>query len=107
MINEERLYKAMQRLAETDETAAELKTEVSRSKYKLDRVKATIQVHSTGAQELRKAQAIIAPETQEAEETHLEALKAYEALHNDRKTQELVVEVWRSEGANRRAGNIT
>ena len=107
MITEERLYKAMQILAESDEKAAALKTDVARAKYRLDRVKATIQVHSEGAQEQRKAIALTAPETQQAELEHLDALQAYEALANDRKTQELVVEVWRSEGANRRAGNIT
>ena len=106
MITEERLYKAMQILAESDERTAELKTDVSRQKFRLDRVKASIQIYSEGAQELRKAHAIASPETEKAEEDYLSAIQAFESLNNSRKTEELVVEVWRSEGANRRAGNI-
>ncbi len=109
MITEDRLTKAMRYLAETDERAAELKAEVERSEYKAKTVKATVFLHtiSNGTIAQREATALIANETQDAYRAHFQAIRDYQSVANKRELERLVVEVWRSENANRRVGNVT
>jgi hypothetical protein len=80
---------------------------VERAAYKLKRVKAVLYVHEDGAVELRKAKAEQATETIEAEAEYLNAYQKSEVLAMKRKTEFLVVDVWRSLNASRRQGNIT
>ena len=106
MISLERLEKSLTFIAETDEKAAELKTNVERAAYKLKRTKAILYIHEDGAVELRKAKAEQATETIEAEAEFLHAHQLSEALQNKRKTEFLIVDVWRSLNASKRHGNI-
>lgn len=106
MISSERLTKALEFIATTDEDAAELKTNVERQAYIVKKVKSAIIEHEDGAMELRKAKAETSPETESAMDIYLEAYRNYAAMDNKRKTEYLVVEVWRSLNANRRQGNI-
>ncbi len=107
MITEDRLTKAMRYLAETDERAAELKAEVERSEYKAKTTKATVFLHVAGTVAEREATAVQANETKDAYREHFQAIRDYQAVANKRELERLVVEVWRSENANRRVGNIT
>ena len=104
MITDDRLQKALTFLADTDEKAAELKVEVERAAYLLKAMKSAIIIREDGAMELRKAVA----EKGSAEKTGewLETLRQFEALTNKRKTEALIVDVWRSLNANRRVGNL-
>jgi len=47
------------------------------------------------------------PDVVSATDNWLDALMAWEALNNKRRTEILITDVWRSLNANRRAGNIT
>ena len=107
MISEDRLQKALTFIAETDEKAAELKTDVERASYKSKKIKASIFVHEEGAMDLRKAKAEISQDAIDADAEYLQAHQDSQALENKRKTEFLVVDVWRSLNASRRQGNIT
>lgn len=107
MINESRLEKAMHYLAQTDEKAADLKADVERSEYKAKVTKATTFLHLTGTVAEREAGATQANETQDAYRAHFQAIRDYQATANKRELERLVVEVWRTFQANRRAGNVT
>ncbi len=107
MISEDRLTKAMQYLATTDERAAELKAAVESSEYKAKVTKATVFLHITGTVAEREATAVQANETKDAYREHFQAIRDYQAVANKRELERLVVEVWRSENANRRVGNVT
>lgn len=106
MINEKRIEKGMTFLAESDERAAEAKADVERSEFKAKTVKATVFLHMTGTVAEREAQALTANETQDAYRAHFQAIRDYQAIANKRELERLVVEVWRSENANRRVGNV-
>ena len=106
MISSQRLEKAMTFLAETDEEAAELKTDVERQDYRRKHVRAQLIAHGDGAMELRKAQAESSNEYKIATGDWLEAMSNYQKLANKRQTEMLVIEVWRSLNASRRQGAI-
>jgi hypothetical protein len=105
-ISSERLEKALKFLAETDEDAANLKVDVERASFKLKKVKAAIFVHSGGNIEERKSQAEISPEADNATVEYLDAYAKSEALQNKRKTEVLIVDVWRSLNSARTKGII-
>lgn len=107
MVSDERMEKALKYLATTDEEAAEAKTQVSRAEYLAKRVRAREFLLAEGNVEHRKALAETSPGAVVADESLANAILAYEKLRAKRTTEELVIEVWRSVGANRRAGNIT
>ena len=107
MISQDRLEKALTFISTTDEKAAELKTDVERAAYKIKAMKAQIIAHEDGAMELRKAIAEKHERVAEATGAWLEYFKQYHALDNKRKTEILVIDVWRSLNASRRQGNIT
>ena len=107
MINESRLEKAMFYLSSTDEKAAELRADVERSEFKAKTVKATVFLHMTGTVAEREAEALKANETQDAYRTHFQAIRDYNAVANKRSLEILVVDLYRTQSANRRQGNIT
>ena len=107
MISKDRLEKALTFISETDEKAAELKTDVERAAYKSKKIKATLFVHGEGSVEMRKAGAETAQEAIDADAEYLQAHQDSQALENKRKTEFLIVDVWRSLNASRRQGNIT
>jgi len=106
MISDERLQTALTYLAESDSPAAEAKVEVERMKYKQDSVEKAIYLRETGNIEERKAKARGSQAYHDATEDYFDALLHYENYRNKRKTEEIVVETWRSLNANRRSGQI-
>lgn len=107
MISDERMEKALKYLAMTDEEAAEAKAQVARCEFLAKRVRARQFLMASGPSvEAKKAVAETAPEVEDADGTLVEAILTFEKLRAKRTTEELIVEVWRSCGANRRAGNV-
>lgn len=106
MITEQRLERALSFLASTDETSAELKADVSRKEYLCKLARSRIFLTAEGSVEHRKATAEVSADVQEAEKDLAGAIVAFEKIRAKRTTEELIVEVWRSVSANRRAGSI-
>jgi len=108
MIDISRRDKAMRFLVETDEVAARAKAYM----VGLDKQEKTVlaieilQCKGSNAQE-REAMARVSESYREWLKKHEEAVFDYEKLKNERSSEELIVECWRSENANRRVGNIT
>ena len=73
MISEERLEKALRFLAETDETAAQLKVQVERKNYLVDLSRRRGFKLSEGNIEERKAIAELSDDTKRAFDEYLEA----------------------------------
>lgn len=106
MISDERMTKALTFLAETDESSADLKTDVARKEYALDLAKRRLYLESSGAVEERKAKAEVSDVVQLAVEAHLKAIVAFERVRAKRTTEAMIVDTWRSVNANRRSGNV-
>lgn len=106
MISDERLSKALTYISETDQTHAELKTDVERQQYKLKKIKAAIFSVESGNNEERKSAAETSESTQDQVDNYLDSLERFNEVDNKRKTELLIIEVWRSLNANRRQGNI-
>ena len=106
MISEERLEKALRFLAESDETAAELKVQVERKSYLVDLSRRRVFKLSDGNIEERKAIAELSDDTKAAHDEYLASMLEWEKLKAKRATEELIVEVWRSLEASRRQGRI-
>jgi len=104
MITEDRLQKALTYLAETDEELAQLKANVERAEYLKKRVRAAVFLSASGPVEERKAKAEVSQEVENIERDYTRALVAYEHIAAKRKTEALIVDVWRSINANRRQG---
>lgn len=106
MITEDRLSKALRYLAESDIEAAQLKTDVKRAEYKLKKIEATLFIHYDGAVRERESMARTSDGYQKAVDEYLKAYQASEEIQNKRITESLIVDVWRTEQANRRQGNV-
>ena len=106
MISDTRLEQAMHYLATTDAESAELKGNVARAEYicKSARARAFLMADECRKNvESRKADAETSQLVKEAEESYAEAVVAFEKVRAKRTTETLIVEVWRSLQANRRA----
>lgn len=101
-VSDERMEKAMRYLAETDAKSAVLKADVARHEYIKKRKRAIVFLSATGSVEERKAKAEVSDEVEKAENDYTKALEESEAIGAKRKTESLIVEVWRSCNANRR-----
>jgi len=106
MISEERLTQALTYIASTDEEAADAKADVERAHYKRKKIISAVIEHGEGAMELRKAVAENSKEAEYATMDYLNALQVSERLQNKRKTEMLIVDVFRTLEASRRRGNI-
>lgn len=104
MISEEKLEQALNRIVDTDVLAAEKKVEVERRKFVMNRVMDAHFMSNTGSVEARKAEARCSEEYQQAEAQYLKAYLDAEKLNNERKSCALIVEVYRTQSANRRMG---
>lgn len=102
MIDETKLERAMNYLAETDEVGAELKTNVARSEYMAKVAESMAFNLLEGPMEARKHEARVAGAVKEAWESHFKAMQAYEVVRARRERAVLTVDVWRSQNANRR-----
>ena len=106
MISEDRLQQALTYLAETDESAALLKTNVERQHWIMKKVEAAMYLHAEGTVDVRKSQARTSNAVEEATNGWLTAMADSESVINKRKTESLITEIYRTESANRRAGGI-
>jgi hypothetical protein len=108
MISDERRDKALTYLVETDEEHARKK-----SYFKgLERQEKTVysfeflKTKGNGTVEERKAMANSSSSLIEHLEKIADAQLKHEIMENKRHTEELMIECWRSENANRRKGNL-
>ena len=106
IITEDKLQAAIKGMVETDDTCATAKVEVGRKDFLCRIAKSKIFLNSEGNIEQRKAKAEISPEVFSAQEEYFTAMGEYEKLKAKRETNAFVIEIWRSENANRRQGNI-
>ena len=104
---EERVEKAIDYLVETDKEAAKLKAMMAYREDMLKTVKATLMLEfddKTVAD--REARSLSHPKYKDAIDKKSEAIFEYETIKNRRLSAQLVVEVWRTESANERKGNL-
>ena len=106
LINDDRLSRALTKLAETDVLVAQLHAEVARSEYRMKAVKDAIFLRSEGSVAERNAIAGTHPEYMAATEAYFIALQTHEALRNERSREVIVVDVFRSLNSARTKGLI-
>ena len=106
MISMERLSRALQYLAETDEACAQLRAEHARAEFKAKSIKNTIFMASEGSIADRNAIAESSQQYQDAKEKEFEFFNGYEAMKNKRATEAIVIDTWRSLNAGRNKGQI-
>lgn len=104
IIPDEKMEKAINYLAEHDALAAELLAEMERTELKAKAVKDALIAHGEGGVGERTAAAGCAKEYLDAMELYFTAVRDYNTVKNRRSTAALIVDVWRSENANRRQG---
>lgn len=102
MISQARMEKALIFLAETDEKAAELQANMERMDYKAHAVKDALIKHGEGGLGDRTASAGCDQTYLDAMEDYFKAIAAYNAVRNKRRTEELVIDVFRTMEASRR-----
>lgn len=105
-ITDERAEKALRYLASTDEECAALKAEAERAEFKAKAIRDTVFRHAEGSVADRTAYAGSSEEYRAAMDEYFTCLRLYEGMRNKRVTEAIVIECWRSIGANRRAGNV-
>ena len=103
-ISDERSEKALHYLVESDEKAAELKSDMERLEHMAKSMRDTAFLHLQGSVAERTAAANVAPDVQKAWGEYFAAVRACNAVLNKRKTEELVIDCWRSVNSNKRAG---
>lgn len=106
MISEDRLQKALTYLAETDQPSAESKARVKALEQRRKTVKGLAFLSSSGTMAEKEAKAYASQEYQDIVNDYENAVADAELYANKRKTEELIIEVWRSINAGRRKGNI-
>lgn len=97
---------ALDLLASTDEPCAEFKADVERAEYKAKKKKSVVFELSEGTVAERNAASETSAEYQTALEGYFTALQSYHALTNKRATQMILIDVWRSQNASMRRGNL-
>lgn len=106
LVTDEMVSDALKYLAESDVIAAGAKANRVRAEYKRKRTRARLMLASNqSSSALREAWAETQPEYAEACEDEAEAIEAEETHRNKRNTAEAIIEAWRSEQANKRAGS--
>jgi hypothetical protein len=105
-ISDDRLQKALVYLAETDMPAAQAKAKVKALEQRRKTVKAVVFLESDGTMAEKEAKAYASREYQDIVNDYENAVADSELYANKRRTEELIVEIWRSLGANRRSGNV-
>ena len=107
VISDEKLQKALTYLVETDESCARARGLLAGLERQEKTVKALeFLKHPALKIAEREALAYASARYREHCEEISNAMADYEIMRNRRLTAELIVEVWRSENANRRKGNV-
>lgn len=107
LVTEDRVDRALQYLATTDHECASWKSTVLRTEYmaKVAESLAFKAAEGSSAEE-RKQLSRLAPEVQKAWDEHFTAVKEYETVRARREREALIVDLYRTESANRRQGNV-
>jgi hypothetical protein len=106
MISDEKLEAALRYLSETDEQAAGARAQRLRAEFARERLRAKLTLESNETSDTkRRAWAECQPAYAEACEYEAQTVGDDEFLRNKRNTANVIVEAWRSENANRRAGS--
>jgi hypothetical protein len=106
MISDERRWKAVTYLAETDLECAELEGEQVRREYLLDMIRDRAFLTADGSNiKEREARANTSAEVQRAHEEWVQALVRFKHMKMKRQTETMICDQWRSENANRRQGS--
>ena len=106
MIPEKRIEEALTLLAETDTEFGTLRGRCDGMDYRLKIEEAKGYLGAEGTQEQRKALARTASEYIKLVDQYQEERIAYLTLQARRKREELIIEVWRTQQASSRRGNV-
>ena len=101
-----RVTEALEYLAETDEKYGRLKGSTAALEYIIKVAEAEGFIEADGPQGERQAKARSSEKYKKAVEDYRDVRTDMEIIGAKRKTAELTIEVWRSQNANRRQGNI-
>lgn len=107
VVPDSRVDKAMQFLAQTDLEVAEWKGAVLRSEFMAKSAEALVYKSLEGSVEDRKQGTRLDENVKKAWEEHFQAVVKHETLKARREREVLVIDLWRSVNANRRAANVT
>ena len=106
MISDKRAEEALRYLVETDQEHARIKAEYKAKDALTKTVLAYEFMGAEGTGEVRKAISYKSEKYQE----HIKSLEALEInlqkMYNKRDTERLVIDMWRTQAANQRKGNI-
>lgn len=91
-------------LSETDFPCADAKVNAERWKYTGKRKRSHVIILESGTGPVKAAKSEIDADVIHADNKHFECLEAFEQMSAKRKTEQLVIEVWRTEQANLRKG---
>lgn len=106
MISDDRAEKALRYLAETDLPCAEAKANAERMEFKAKAIRHALFLHSTGTVAERQAKAETDDAYEDAMGEYLKAMSEYSHMMNKRSTEMIVIDVWRSINASRRASHL-
>ena len=106
LVNEARVEQALTYLTGTDFSCADAKVAAERWKYLAKRHRAVSILATTDktTAQVKDAKAENDSEVIRAEEEYFKSLEAFEQMSAKRKTEQLVIEIWRTEQANLRKG---
>jgi hypothetical protein len=105
LINEQRVEQALTYLVDTDFPCADAKVNSERWKYVAKRTRAAcILTLTEGTAQVKDAKAETSEGVIGADENYFRCLEEFERMSAKRKTEQLVIEVWRTEQANLRKG---
>lgn len=97
---------SLQYLIDTDETCAQAKASMKYYDHHRKTVRALEYLNAKGDQKVREASAMTSQAYTYALNNYKHAVQEYETINNKRKSAELTIEIWRSQNANRRNGNV-
>ena len=107
MITDQRMGEALDFLSDTDEAAAELKTNAERAEFKAKAVKDAVFKFAEGTVAERTAIAGDSQEYKDAMADYFAKSQLADTLKNRRTTAELIIRTWQTVSANRRQGTLS
>ena len=106
MITDDKMESALEYLATTDKSWAQAKAAVEAMNYARKSIRAEIKLEKEGANNMREDIAEASETYKKACRDHTDAIYEFALIDARRKSAELRIEVWRSQNASRRRGNL-
>lgn len=106
MINENRVEAAVNFHRDNAERHGQLKGAVSFYEYKFKRAKAAAFLEASGTVAEREAKALLTDAVKDAAQDLRDMIAEETELRDKLKAADLTIEVWRSQNANQRRGNV-